>query len=89
MKKNVIINNKTGLHARPASIFVHKASQYQARIELLLDEKIVNGKSIMGVMSLGAKKGTEIIIRAEGDDAEKAVIDLVDFIENDFIAEEE
>lgn len=79
--KQIIIKNKTGLHARPAAQFVQKASQYQSQIELVYQGKKVNGKSIMGVMSLGAAKGSKIEIKASGEDEEKAVKELVDFIE--------
>jgi len=77
----VIINNETGLHARPASILVNKAKSYEANIELILGDKKVNGKSILGVMSLGAKKGARLIIRANGVDEKKAVEELVLFIQ--------
>ena len=78
--KNVTIKNKTGLHARPASKFVQKASQFDSEISLISDENEVNAKSIMGVMSLGIAKDTEIKIKAEGEDAEEALNELIEFI---------
>ena len=78
---NVKINNETGLHARPASQLVNTAGKFESKIEIVLDNKEVNAKSIMGIMSLGIGKGDEIILRADGDDAEAAVSALVEFIE--------
>ena len=80
-EKKVKINNETGLHARPASQLVNTAGKFDSKIEIVLDNKEVNAKSIMGIMSLGIGKGDEIILRADGDDAEAAVSALVEFIE--------
>lgn len=88
-EKKVIISNKTGLHARPAAQFVQKAGKFDAKIEIIFDEKEVNAKSIMGVMSLGVGQGNEIILRADGEDAETAVKELVDFIEVEMPKEDE
>lgn len=82
-EKKVKITNETGLHARPASQLVNKASTFEAKIELVTENKEVNAKSIMGIMSLGISQGTEITIRSEGEDAEEAVKTLIDFIENE------
>ncbi|MFP4371920.1 MAG: HPr family phosphocarrier protein [Halanaerobium sp.] len=88
-EKKVIITNKTGLHARPAAQFVQKAGKFNSKIEIIFEEKEVNAKSIMGVMSLGVGKDDQIIIKADGDDAEKAVEELVDFIEVEMTKEDE
>jgi phosphotransferase system HPr (HPr) family protein len=80
VKKKVIVKNKQGLHARPAALFVQIANKYDSRITIRRDEEEINGKSIMGILMLGAEKGSEIIIEAEGDDAQKAVSALEDFI---------
>ena len=88
-EKKVIITNKTGLHARPAAQFVKKAGKYDSKIEIVFEEKEVNAKSIMGVMSLGVGKGNEIIVKAEGEDAEAAVKELTDFIEIEMAKEDE
>ena len=88
-EKNVIITNKTGLHARPAAQFVKKAGNFDSKIEIIFESKEVNAKSIMGVMSLGIGKGNEITVRAEGEDAEEAVIELVDFIEIEMAKEDQ
>lgn len=75
------IGNRTGLHARPAAQFVQKASKFDSKIQIIFEKKEVNAKSIMGVMSLGLGNGNEIIVRAEGKDAEAAVEELINFIE--------
>ena len=80
-EKTLMINNETGLHARPASQLVKKAGNFKSQIEIIVDEKEVNAKSIMGIMSLGIGKGDEITLKAEGEDAEAAIADLTEFIE--------
>lgn len=80
-EKTLIINNETGLHARPASQLVKKAGKFESKIEIIVGEKEVNAKSIMGIMSLGLGKGDEIKLKAEGEDAEAAVEGLTEFIE--------
>ncbi len=78
-----IIKNNTGLHARPASMFVKKASEFKSDIIIAANNKEANGKSIMSVMSLGVDKGTNVSIKAEGIDEEEAVKDLIAFIKNE------
>jgi len=68
----VQIKDETGLHARPASLFVKEASRYSSDIKIIKDGKEYNGKSIMGLLSMGAQKGDMIIIKAEGEDEKKA-----------------
>jgi len=80
-QKEVTIQNKTGLHARPASLFVKKANEFDADINLEVEGKEANAKSIMGVMSLGAAKGKKLLISAEGNQAEEAVESLAEFVE--------
>lgn len=80
-EKTLMINNETGLHARPASQLVKKAAKFKSKIEIITGEKEVNAKSIMGIMSLGIGKGDEITLKAEGEDAEAAVEGLTEFIE--------
>ena len=84
VEKNATIENETGLHARPASIFVEEAGAYEAEIKVIKDNTEVNAKSIMGIMSLGAEQGSEIVIQAKGSDAEAAADKLVNLIENGF-----
>ncbi|PTX59619.1 catabolite repression HPr-like protein [Melghirimyces profundicolus] len=72
-EKNVTVQLKTGLHARPAALFVQEANKYSSEIFISKDSKKVNAKSIMGIMSLAVSNGAEITISAEGSDAEEAV----------------
>ncbi len=75
-KREVIIKNKTGLHARPATVFVQIANKYDCDISIIKEGQEVNGKSIMGILMLAAEKGAKLTIIADGDDAEKAVNEL-------------
>ena len=76
VKKKITIKNKSGLHARPAAIFVQIANKYDCEIAIRKGKQKVNGKSIMGIMMLAAEKGSRVIIVAEGDDAREAVREL-------------
>ena len=80
MKREVMIINKLGLHARAAAKFVTLASKFEADIRLSRDKREVNGKSIMGVMMLAAAKGTRLEIQACGVDAEQALNSLEQLI---------
>ena len=82
--ETIKIKNKLGLHARPAALLVQEASKYSSKVELQSDEMKVNGKSIMGVMMLAAAYGSEIIIIASGEDAEKAVSGIKNLIGSKF-----
>ncbi len=83
-QKTVVIQNETGLHARPASLLVEEAESYEAQVQLIYGEQEVNAKSIMGVMSLGIDQSEEIIIAADGEDEAEAVTGLVNLVENGF-----
>ncbi len=72
----MIVKNKLGLHARPAALFVQAANQFDSHIMVEKDDDRVNGKSIMGILMLGAEKGSEIIIEADGQDAKIAIKEL-------------
>jgi phosphocarrier protein HPr len=74
--KKLTVKNKQGLHARPAAMFVQIANKFEANITVSRDEEKVNGKSIMGILMLGAEQGSEIILEAEGKDAEAALVEL-------------
>ncbi|WP_026486095.1 HPr family phosphocarrier protein [Caldanaerobius polysaccharolyticus] len=82
-KKTVVVKNKTGLHARPAALFVQVAGNFNSLIWIQKDEKRVNAKSIMGIMSLGVSKGATITIIANGDDEVKAVETLAELLSSD------
>jgi phosphotransferase system HPr (HPr) family protein len=76
VRKKLIVKNKQGLHARPAALFVQIANKFDARITVKRDNERVNGKSIMGILMLGAEKGSSVILEAEGDDADLAILEL-------------
>ena len=82
--KEVVVQNQVGLHARPATFFIQKANEYKSSIWIEKDERKVNAKSLLGVLSLGITKGISITIMAEGSDEEKAVNDLVALISSNF-----
>ncbi len=84
VERAVRINNKHGLHARPAAEFVKLAGRFQASIWVRKADIEVNGKSIMGVMMLAAESGSEIVIRASGSDAEEAVDSLCALVDSGF-----
>jgi len=88
-QQSVEITNRTGLHARPAAKFVQKAGQFDSKINIVFDEKEVNAKSIMGVMSLGVGKGNTILIKADGEDESEAMKELVNFIETEMPKEDQ
>ena len=73
-----------GLHARPATFFIQKANEYKCSIWVEKDERSVNAKSLLGVLSLGIVKGTPITIIADGSDEEEAVEALTALIASDF-----
>ena len=72
-EREVRIENRNGLHARPAAEIVKAASKFRSEVTIRRDDLEVNGKSIMGVMMLAAEYGTTLFLRADGDDAEQAV----------------
>ena len=82
--KTTTIQNKTGIHARPASVFVQTASKFKSKVEIAAKGKKVDAKSILMIMSMGLVKGTEITISAEGPDADDAVNTLVKLVDDKF-----
>lgn len=83
VEKQVKVLLKTGLQARQAALFVQEANRYSADIYLEKDNKKVNAKSIMGVMSLAISKGIDVIVSADGLDEEKAVESLAKIMEQE------
>lgn len=81
-EKTFTITSETGIHARPATLLVNKAGQFNSEIELAFKEKKVNLKSIMGVMSLGVPQGAQVIITADGNDEEAALEGIQEVLEN-------
>jgi phosphocarrier protein HPr len=84
IERAVVIANKYGLHARPAAEFVKLATRYSATIMVSKDDLEVNGKSIMGMMMLAAEYGSQIVIRASGEDATEAVEALLGLVTRRF-----
>jgi len=77
IKKDIIIRNKSGLHARPAALFVQVANKYESTVKIIKDEQEVNGKSIMGILMLAAEKGSKVTLIVDGVDAEKALEEFI------------
>ena len=79
MKKSVTVGLEAGLEARPIALLVQNANQFASSIYLVIEEKRINAKSIMGVMSLALMNGTEVVIDAEGPDEAEAIASLEAF----------
>jgi len=84
IKKTINVQNRLGLHARPAAMIVTTASKYQAELFITKDGMRVNGKSIMGVMMLAAEMGSELLLELDGPDEENAMADIIRVIESKF-----
>ena len=84
ISKEVTINNQVGLHARPATFFIQKANEFKSSIWIERDERRVNAKSLLGVLSLGIVKGTTVNIVADGVDENEAIATLAELIDSDF-----
>ena len=83
--KEVAVQNQIGLHARPATFFIQKANEYKSSIWVEKEERRVNTKSLLGVLSLGIVGGTTIRIIADGTDEQTAVEALVKLVETGFV----
>ena len=83
--KDVTVKNQIGLHARPATFFIQKANEFKSSIWVERDERRVNAKSLLGVLSLGIVGGTDIRIIADGNDEQAAVDTLVGLIDAGFV----
>ena len=84
ISRNITIKNSVGLHARPATFFIQKANEFKSSIWVEKEERRVNAKSLLGVLSLGIMGGTDIRIIAGGSDEEQAVEELVKLVESGF-----
>lgn len=82
--KDIAVQNQVGLHARPATFFIQKANEYRCTVWVERDDRRVNAKSLLGVLSLGIMGGTQIRIIADGIDEQAAVNGLVKLIESGF-----
>ncbi len=88
LERKVRLLNRHGLHARPAAEFVKLANQFQASIRICKDGQAVNGKSIIEILLLAAEHGSELVLSADGQDAERALEHLETLIRNRFGEEE-
>ncbi|QAV33198.1 phosphocarrier protein [Fervidobacterium changbaicum] len=82
VEAKVTLQNPSGLHARPASIFVTQATRFKSDILIVKDGKEVNAKSILNILAMGAKKGDEIILRIKGEDEKEALDTLVKLLQS-------
>ena len=85
--KDVMVQNQVGLHARPATFFIQKANEFRSSIWIEKEERSVNAKSLLGILSLGIIGGTQIKIIADGADEQAAVNALVELVESGFSEE--
>ncbi|MBQ3480847.1 MAG: HPr family phosphocarrier protein [Oscillospiraceae bacterium] len=84
ISKEVVINNQVGLHARPATFFIQKANEFKSSIWVEKEDRRVNAKSLLGVLSLGIVKGTVVTLIADGADEDEAIATLSALIDSDF-----
>lgn len=84
VKHDVTITNNIGLHARPATFFIQKANSYKSSIWLEKNDRKVNAKSLLGVLSMGIAKGMTVTLVAEGADEAAAIEGLVELVQNSF-----
>ena len=80
--REITVKNEVGLHARPATYFIQKANEFKSGIWVEKEERRVNAKSLLGVLSLGIMKGTTVTLIADGSDEKEAVDALAELIEN-------
>ncbi len=84
VSKEIVVQNQVGLHARPATFFIQKANEFTSSIWISSEERKVNAKSLLGVLSLGVTRGTSVTLTAEGADEEMAVTELANLIATNF-----
>jgi phosphocarrier protein HPr len=84
ISQNVTVTNQTGIHARPAALFISAASKFKANLTVTKNGKSGNAKSLLSLLSLGISKDSEITISAEGEDEKEAVAKLVELVESKF-----
>ena len=85
--KDVMVQNQVGLHARPATFFIQKANEFKSSIWIEKEERRVNAKSLLGILSLGIVGGTQIRIIADGADEQEAVTALIELVDSGFAEE--
>ena len=84
VKQELVLNNSVGLHARPATFFIQKANEYKSSIWVEKEDRRVNAKSLLGVLSLGVASGDSILVTAAGEDEDAAIAGLLDLVNNNF-----
>lgn len=84
ISQKITVKNAAGLHARPATLLVKKASKYQSDITIVKNDQEGNAKSILGVMAMASKKGDEIEIRVDGSDEKEALAAIITLFESNF-----
>ena len=84
ISKEIVVQNQVGLHARPATFFIQKANEFTSGIWISKDDRKVNAKSLLGVLSLGVTRGTSITVIADGADEEAAVNELANLVDSNF-----
>ena len=80
--KSVKVTNSVGLHARPATFFIQQANEFKCSVWIEIGTRRINAKSLLGILSLGIIKDTEITIIADGADEEAAVLSLIELVQN-------
>jgi phosphotransferase system HPr (HPr) family protein len=83
LERTVTLGSKSGLHARPAAVFVQTAREFQSQITVAKNDKTVNGKSILSILTLWAKQGDQVVLKVNGNDAQVAVKKLATLLEED------
>ena len=84
IKRDVVVTNNIGLHARPATFFIQKANTYKSSVWVEKDDRKVNAKSLLGVLSMGIAKGMTVTLIADGADEDSAINGLIELVLNGF-----
>ncbi len=84
ISQNIMVMNQTGIHARPASLFINTASSFKSNITVIKNGKSGNAKSLLGLLALGINKGSEITINVEGEDEKEALEALTHLVKSKF-----
>jgi phosphocarrier protein len=88
LKKKITIKNKLGMHARAAVKFVNVANRFKSSVKIEKDGNEIDGKSILGILTLAAVQGTEIVLKVSGKDEDRALRALLELINNKFLEKE-
>ncbi len=84
VSKEIVVQNQVGLHARPATFFIQKANEFTSSVWIAKDSRMVNAKSLLGVLSLGITRGTVVKLTADGADEEAAIEGLTNLVASNF-----